>query len=281
MAEISLTEQKECGHVPLVVHFSKVLPSESIDGITTRDSGGTTKIKHLAIIPDGNRRWAQEHGYCGREVYKEGIQRLYENLEYLANCKINYFTFWSSSFVNLKDRSSNMLNVFDTLYKENFEKLLNEKLIWDRKVRIEVYGAWRGLLKSETEELIDKIVSETKNHKGMKFVILIGYDGRLERGCAILSLINAIENRKIVSPSDSLVADDILRSYSWTSILPRVDLIIRTGSWKDPHMSADFLTLLSGEAQFVFPPVLWPDFTVKDLEISLANFYNRERRYGK
>lgn len=83
----------------------------------------SAKIKHLAIIPDGNRRWAQEHGYHEREVYGEGIQRLYENLEYLANCKINYFTFWSSSFTNLKDRSSNMLNVFDTLYKENFEKI--------------------------------------------------------------------------------------------------------------------------------------------------------------
>jgi undecaprenyl diphosphate synthase len=248
--------------------------------VTTRTKL-SSKINHLAIIPDGNRRWAQKHNYISREVYKEGTQRLYEVLDYLADCKIKYFTFWSSSLSNLKHRPGDTLNLFDTLYAENFERPLSEKLVWDHQVRILVYGAWRGLLKPKTEQIIDEVIFRTKDHSGMVLTVLIGYDGRLERGNAVLSLMNAMKRGIVAISSDPLGADAILRSHSWTSALPQVDLIIRTGSWKDPHMSADFLTFLSGEAQFVFPPVLWPDFTVTELEMSFRDFCDRERRYGK
>jgi len=241
----------------------------------------SSKIKHLAIIPDGNRRWAQKHSYVGKDVYKEGTQRLYEMLEYLAKHNLKYFTFWSSSLNNLTHRPGDPLKLFDSLYEENFTKLLEEKLIWDHAVKIVIYGAWRGLLKPNTERVIDDAMFKTKDHKGMTFSILVGYDGRLERGNAVLSLANDIKEGLIISPSNPLKMDALLCDRSWTNALPQVDLIVRTGSWKDPHMSANFLTFLSGESQFVFPPVLWPDFTVTELEMSFRDFLDRERRYGK
>ena len=72
-----------------------------------------------------------------------------------------------------------------------------------------------------------------------------------------------------------------LKKRSWTKSLPKVDLLIRTGSWEDPHLSADFLTFLIGEAQLAFPQVFWPDFSKEYLHKILLTYDKRERRFGK
>lgn len=242
--------------------------------------GKERQIRHLAIIPDGNRRWAKKHGYRGAAVYQEGADRLSEILRHLAVLNIEYFTFWSSSFNNLTLRPNEPLQLFDSMYHEYLERMLTDPFIREHRIRIQVFGAWQGLLSKKTEDVIERLTEITHAHDGMKFSILIGYDGRLERGNAVIGLANDLGCGKVRLSANAIEMENALRDRSWTGALPDVDLIIRTGSWGDPHMSANFLTFLSGESQLVFPPVLWPDFSVSELITAFRDYFGRERRFG-
>ncbi len=237
----------------------------------------TSLLHHLAIIPDGNRRWARQHAIQASKLYEKGTDKTLEIIEAAFQAHIGYVTIWASSYANLTDRTKNAVDTLERMYEKKFLELATHPLIHENKIHIEVIGEWRELLKPATIQAAQGAIEATKDYTERLLTILVGYDGRRERGAATLALL--ADNP--LAPDDVNEADELLRSYAWTGHLPDVDLILRTGAWKDPHNSASFLSFLNSETQFSFPEVLWPDLSARQLKDIINEFIARERRLGK
>lgn len=229
---------------------------------------------HLAIIPDGNRRWAKQHGLKGyKKLYDKGFEGLADITETAFELGVTHLSLWGSSHTNLTDRSTDFFNSIDRAFRDNVLKLSDNPAIEKYDVHINIIGEWRDSLSAKTVDVFRDAMQKTAHRKGRELTILIDYSGSRERAEAVRSVV--------AEPDDSIPPDELLRSRSWTGHLPAVDLIIRTGAWQDPHNSAGFMSLLVDEAQLSFPELLWPDFSPELLTEIIDDFNDRERRHGK
>lgn len=237
---------------------------------------------HIAIIPDGNRRWAKKHAIAAqRLIYEKGSDTLVPILEEAVKAGVPFMTFWASSYSNLQGRSRALVTSLEDMTAAKFTEMAAHPLIHQHEVRVEVRGEWLSLLKPETIQAIQSTVDATAHYKKHLLTVLIGYDGRRERGAAAISLLADAMLGKIKPQTDVEAAEKLLRQHAWTGHLPDVDLVIRTGAWEDPHNSTGFLGFLTNEARYAFPEVLWPDFTPA-LARQVLDVYGRfERRMGK
>ncbi len=208
-------------------------------------------------------------------LYDEGIDRTLEVTEAAFDAGVTHLSLWGSSHANIADRTGDFFLSMDKLYRDNVRRFADHSIIERHDVRIQAIGEWRDSLSRETIEVIDSAVAKTSHRNGKVLTLLLDYSGTRERAAALLQIQNANISVNLEN------ANDILRDQSWTGSLPSVDLIIRTGAWIDPHNSAGFLGLLTDEAQYAFPEVLWPDFTPELLQATLDDFSSRERRLGK
>lgn len=229
---------------------------------------------HLAIIPDGNRRWAKQHGLKGyKKLYDKGFQGLADITETAFEQGVTHLSLWGSSHANIADRSTQFFRSIDRAFRDNVLKLSDNPAIEKYDVHINIVGEWRESLTAKTVDAFDDAMKKTARRKARELTILVDYSGTRERAAAVRSIV--------MEPDDSMAPGELLRSRSWTGHLPDVDLIIRTGAWQDPHNSAGFMSLLVDEAQLSFPELLWPDFTPELLTDIITEFNTRERRHGK
>lgn len=229
---------------------------------------------HLAVIPDGNRRWAKQHGLKGyKKLYDKGFEGLSMVTETAFDLGITHLSLWGSSHANIADRSSEFFSSIDRAFRDNVKKMADNPLIEKYDVHITIIGEWRESLSAKTVEVFNDAMQKTAHRKGRQLTLLIDYSGNRERTAAVHSILT--------DPKSDAPTDQLLRSRSWTGHLPDLDLIIRTGSWNDPHNSAGFMSLLADEVQFAYPEKLWPDFTGEDLRTIIDDFNARERRHGK
>lgn len=226
--------------------------------------------KHLAIIPDGNRRWAKAHLFLPWQGHEEGVKRFWDTAYTASDAGVKFMTFWAGSYGNLAKRSE--IEV-DVLFKLLTEELAKPKLLQDlteRQTCVKVIGEWQQFSKSQSLELaVQNIQYQTKDFKDSHLTILFGYDGQRE-------MLSALENLRV---SGEDITDQNLRKHLWTGDLPDVDYVIRTGD--DPHWSAGFMMWLTAHSQFYFTDKLWPDFDILEMKKALEEFERRERRLGK
>ncbi len=229
---------------------------------------------HLAIIPDGNRRWAKQNGLKGYyDLYQRGVDGLLEITEAAFDHGVTHLSLWGSSHSNMASRSSDFASNIDRVFRDNIDRFTTHPVIKKYDVRIDIIGEWRDSLTPETIRTMENTVAKTAHRKGRVLTILIDYSGARERTAAVQSLM--------ADPKSDIPPEELLRSRSWTGHLPDLDLIVRTGSWIDPHNSAGFMNLIADEVQYAFPELLWPDFTGERLEHIIDDFRERERRHGK
>ncbi len=230
------------------------------------------KTFHIAIIPDGNRRWAKKHGIKGYgKLYDIAINGLVDIAEKAFDHDVTHLTMWGSSHANLADRSGAFFKGIDKAFRENIHRFSEHPVIEKHDVRINIIGEWRSSLTPKTIEAFEQAMQRTSHHKSRELTLLIDYSGDRERTEAIKSIIK--------NPKGN--PEKLLREHSWTGHLPDVDLVIRTGSWQDPHNSAGFLSLLVDESQLYLPKLYWPDFTPNELKKALDDYHSRQRRHGK
>lgn len=225
---------------------------------------------HIAIIPDGNRRWAKRNLLEATSGHTEGSKRFLEITELLLSKEANYVTIWAASIENLTKRSSSEVSFLVKLGKANLgsEKLL--KTFIDNKIKVKVVGKWKELLQdSELNRIIENLEQSTKDFTKKHLTLLFGYSGTDE----MLDLINF---SKI--PHKILEYDDVKSKLS-TGFLPQVDLVIRTGG--EPHNSSGFMMWHTVDSHYYFTETLWPDFSPTELKEALAKFKKRQRRFGK
>lgn len=231
-------------------------------------------ITHIALIPDGNRRWAKKRGLPPWKGHIEGAKNLERILKKIWEMKIPYFTFWGMSADNILKRPKEEIKILFQIFKKYFNKLLHSKEIEKEGVKINVFGRWREFFPASLKEVIEKVIEKTAKNKSFFLTILLAYNGTDEMLQAIAKIV------KKAKKENFQFSEKILRENLWTGKLPPVDLVIRTGCEKDPHNSAGFMMWQTAYSQFYFTRNLFPDFSPKELERAIKSYQKRERRFG-
>ena len=218
--------------------------------------------KHVAIIPDGNRRWAKKKGRPAIEGHRYVAQTVLPNLiSELAKYNVKYFTFWALSTENLvgrsKDEVDNLFNLIRFFLRNKVKEF--EK----KEIKFKTIGDLTQLPKDLQEEII-KVTHDTINNKKMTVIFGLNYGGRDE-------IIRAIKKGKNLTKEN-------FGNYLDTAGIPDPDLIIRTGGEK---RLSGFMLWQSEYSELYFSDLYFPDFTAKELEKSIINYSERQRRFGK
>ena len=234
-----------------------------------------TLPQHIAIIIDGNRRWAKARGLQPWEGHIQGAKTLEKISESAVNLDIKYMTAWSGSYDNLTKRTPEEIKMLDEkVYRVLAKRGLKNKQIHQNRVRVKFIGEWPNLLSPETKEAIRALEEATKDYSKHYFTYLIGYNGDREMAAAINAAIKS-EVKEI--------GVDTVKDYLWTKDLPPVNLVIRTGE-ENPatfHNSNGFMMWHTRNSVFYHTDKYWPDFTVEDLKTTISQFLQTEGRFGK
>ena len=222
--------------------------------------------KHVAIIPDGNRRWAKEKGKPTAEGHRYAAQTTLPNLiNELIRLDIKYFTFWALSTENLigrtKEELSHLFNLIRISLKSKYKEFK------EKKIRLKIIGDLIKLPEDLQKEAY-KITKETMNNKKITIVLGLNYGGRDE----IIRSISKIKDQR-----SEITKENVTQNLD-TAGIPDPDLIIRTGGEK---RLSGFMTWQSEYSELYFSDLYFPDFTAKELKKAVKNYSQRQRRFGK
>jgi len=221
---------------------------------------------HIAFIMDGNGRWAEQHGLPRLEGHRAGIESARSVIECLGEYHIGYVTLYSFSTENWQRPEDEVRGLLKIL-KESIGKETAE--FHKRGIRIRHLGRLEEL-PPHLKLAIKRAVELTKNNTQMTLSFAFNYGSRLEILDAVRSIIT-----EGIPPRD--IDDKLFNSYLYTTGLPDVDLVIRTGG--DLRIS-NFLLWQSAYSEYYFTEVLWPDFNTEELEKALVSYSQRQRRFG-
>jgi undecaprenyl diphosphate synthase len=225
-----------------------------------------SNLKHLAIILDGNRRWAKEQGLPTFEGHKAGYDRIKDVSRWCLERNIRILTVYAFSTENW-NRSKKEVKYLMYLMNKAFSEELEELNKLGFKVNI--IGS-RDRLSKEIKKNIEKIERETKNNKKMVLNICFNYGGRLE----IVEAVKDIVKEGIEAEN---INEELISKYIWFKGQLEPDLIVRTSGEK---RLSGFLTWTSVYSELYFPRCFWPDFDEKELDKAIEEFEKRNRRFG-
>lgn len=228
--------------------------------------------KHIAIIPDGNRRWARELGKEPWEGHFEGAKNTEEIIERAKKLGVRCLSFWGSSEDNLKKRPLAEKKALLDVYLKNFTRMLEGEEIHRDRVRVSIIGKWREQFPESLTRLLERIVEETKEYNDYFLNFFLAYNGDEEMLSAVRELVRSGKD------AGTLTGEDIKKNL-WTRDLPPVDYLIRTGG--EPHLSAGFMMWDIANAQLFFSEKNYPDFGPDEFESAVLEFGNRVRRMGR
>jgi len=231
--------------------------------------------KHVAIIPDGNRRWARKKRFKPWVGHQEGAKYFEKVLEKCLELKIPYLTFWGGSYDNLTKRPKKEINFLFKVYTDQFKKIPTNEKIHKNKVKINVFGRWEEILPTKTQSVIKEALNKTKDYDLNFLTFLLAYNGTDEMVDCIQKIV-ALAKKKPLKITENLIKENL-----WTKDLPPVDLVIRTGCQGDPHNSAGFMMWDTIYSQFYFTETLFPDFSPQEFEKIIKDYNARQRRFGK
>jgi undecaprenyl diphosphate synthase len=220
------------------------------------------RVRHLAIIPDGNRRWARAHGLPAERGHARGLETMASMIDTAFEQGVEVFSFWWGSPANLTRRAPAEVAQIRGLLAEFLEHQVPALLgRWGATLRV------HGRIAELCPELEGPIArARAQQGPGPRtLVVLMAYDGRDEL-------------RAAVAQAAALGAPEQFEAQLWLQGLPPVDLVIRTGA--ADHLSAGFMLWHLAEARLCFPEPCWPDFTTDALRAALAAHARAPRRFG-
>lgn len=227
--------------------------------------------RHIAIIMDGNGRWAQEQGQDRLYGHFHGVESVRNIVEGCAELGVEFLTLYAFSTENW-DRPDYEVNglmelLVDTIRRET--ETLNKN-----NIRMHVIGD-RRMLSEDVNRELDESLELTQQNTGLNLIMALSYSGRWE-------LVNAVRNIAHDVETGLVKADDVnqamLQKYLWTSDFPDPELMIRTSG---EYRISNFLLFQLAYAELYFTNTRWPDFRKKHLYEAILDFQNRERRFGK
>ena len=221
---------------------------------------------HIAIAPDGNRRWAEQHGLPKLKGHQVGAATMHSIIDRLIDYEIKYVTLWGFSADNWKRSVDEIGDLFHVVadWIEKDAPWLNS-----RDVRLRHIGRMEKLPRF-LRLAINQAVGLTRDNSGMTLSLALNYGGRAEIVEAVRRLIDN------GTPSER-VDENLLSRYLYTGGMPDIDLVIRTAN--ELRLS-NFMMWQIAYSEFYFTPTLWPDFDTKELEKALEVYGQRQRRFG-
>lgn len=231
---------------------------------------GTNIPQHIAIIMDGNRRWAKERNISVPEGHKRGAETLENIAKYCNKIGIKYLTAYAFSTENwkrAKDEVGALMNLLRA-YLDRFSKKADVD-----NIRIKVLGDIE-ILEDGLKKSIRKAVEKTKNNTGLTLNIALNYGGRAEIVQAVKKIAKSVKEGSL-NPED--INEDIVSSNLYTAGEPDPDLLIRTSG---EIRTSNFLPWQIVYSEFYFVQKYWPDFNEQDIDEAIKVYQKRNRKFG-
>ena len=229
--------------------------------------------KHIAVIMDGNRRFAQELGLSKEAGHFFGRMKIEEVLDWCFELGIPVLTIYAFSTENFK-RSEQEINTLMTLFKEELDKAKQDSRVHQNKVRIRILGRLE-LLPKGIQQSAQYIMEMTKHYEAYHLNIALAYGGREEIITAIQRIAQDVKKGKM-NLSD--ISQATVSSYLYTTGLPDPDLILRTSG---EERISNFLLWQIAYSELYFSNVYWPAFQKRDFLRAILTYQNRKRRFGE
>ena len=225
--------------------------------------------QHVAIVMDGNGRWANARGLTRVEGHRAGEAALMDVIEGAIQAGVKYLTVFAFSTENWK-RSPDEVKFLMNYNREVLRRRRDELDGWNVRIK------WAGRRPKLWPTVIDELLiaeKQTAKNKGLTFTMCVNYGSRIEIVDAINQIVEDAQSGKI----NGAMTEKKMQKYLLTKDLPDVDLFIRSSG--ETRIS-NFLLWQSAYAEFVFLDVLWPDFSRKDLWEAISQYAKRNRRFG-
>lgn len=227
--------------------------------------------RHIAIIMDGNGRWAKQQGQMRTFGHENGVKAVRDTVEGAAEIGVRYLTLYAFSTENWNRPKTEV----DALMQLLVHTINNEtKTLNDNDIRLLAIGDLKSLPEDCYKEL-QEAISNTANNKRMTLVLALSYSSRWEIVEAVKRIAEKVQKGEI-SPQE--VNEDTISNHLCTAGFPEPELMIRTSG---EHRISNFLLWQMAYAEFYFTEKLWPDFRREDLFEAIVDYQNRERRFGK
>lgn len=222
---------------------------------------------HIAIIMDGNGRWAEQRGLPRLEGHQAGAKNIRPIIRCLNQRHIKYVTLYGFSTENWNRPEDEVIGLLHLL-ERSINAYASE--LYERGVKLRHLGHLEELPKG-LQLAINRAMELTKNNTGMTLSVALNYGGRLE----ILDAIRHIIAEGVPAQS---IDEGLFNSYLYTAGFPDVDLVIRTGG---EFRISNFLMWQAAYSEYYFTEVLWPDFNQKEIEKAILAYSQRQRRFGR
>jgi len=227
--------------------------------------------KHVAVIMDGNGRWAKQRGMARVFGHRNGVEAVRDTVEAAAEIGLNVLTLYAFSTENW-NRPKTEIDALMSLLINSLKKELST--FQKNNIKLQTIGQIKNLPKNAQKKL-QEVIKATENNTAMVLNLALSYGSREE-------FVNAIKNisKKIVNKELTIeeIDEKIINNHLYTFTLPDVDFLIRTSGEK---RISNFLLWQIAYAELYFTDVLWPDFRKEDFFKAILNYQQRERRFGK
>jgi undecaprenyl diphosphate synthase len=238
---------------------------------TIKESGTNPLPRHIAIIMDGNGRWAKQKGKLRVFGHEQGVKAVRRTVEDCAKLGLEYLTLYTFSTENWNRPKLEV----DTLMRLLVSSLKKELLTLNKNnIKLNAIGNIATLPSRAHRELVD-VIAKTSGNTGMTLTLALSYGAREEIKTAVQAIASKVKNN-IISPEN--IDETIINNHLYTHNLPDVDLLIRTSG---ERRISNFLLWQIAYAELYFIDVFWPDFSEHHLLEAIKNYQNRERRFGK
>lgn len=246
---------------------------DRLKGKKPQATGGNMPVpRHIAVIMDGNGRWAKKRGLPRKAGHKVGAETFRTIATYCKDIGVQYFTVYAFSTENWKrpqDEVDALMNLFRTYLREAVETMVA------RGVAVRVLGDL-SVLPEDIRRQIDEVhaLADTLGENAATASLCINYGGRDEIKNAVRALAKQVQDGTL-NPED--ITEDSISQNLYTAHMPDPDLIIRPSG---EIRTSNFLLWQSAYSEYYFTDVLWPDFSTQDMDAAIADFNRRSRRFG-
>jgi len=225
---------------------------------------------HIAIIMDGNRRWAKKHLVPVKVGHREGAKTLEKMVRYANKIGIKYFTVYAFSTENWKRSEEEVSALMELLknYLDDYSKRADSE-----NIKVKIWGDI-SVLREDLQKSINDCEERTKNNTGVNFNICLNYGGRDEIVKATRKIAEKVEKGELKLED---ITEEIISNNLYSNGVPDPDLMIRTSG---ELRTSGFLLWQLSYAEFVFLDKYWPDFNEKDLDMAIEEYKKRNRKFG-
>ena len=227
-------------------------------------------LRHVAIIMDGNGRWATRRGLPRSAGHRQGAEAARRTVQGAIDLGIEHLTLYSFSIENWRRPAEEIADLMALLRRYLKSEIAD---LHKNGVRLSIIGD-RSRLPDDIVRLIEEGEGRTRDNDRLHLMMALSYGGRQELVAAMRSMAQEVKTGRL---DPAAIDEDLMQSYLWTAGVPDPDLLIRTSG---EQRLSNFLLWQSAYSELVFVDKLWPDFGKEDLAAAVAEFQQRDRRYG-